>query len=72
MLRTIAAVSALSVLALVLVVSFSDGGNGLSQLLGGKPQALVNTRTGESVTLESVQKDVEWHRETARKLRELD
>jgi hypothetical protein len=72
MLRAIAAVSALSVLVLVLVVSISDGGNGLSRLLGGKPQTLVNTRTGEPVTLESVQKDVEWHRETARKLRELD
>ncbi len=72
MLRTIAAVSALGVLALVLVVSFSGGGNGLSQLFGSKPQALVNNRTGEPVTLESVQKDVEWHRETARKLRDLD
>lgn len=72
MLRTIAAVSALSVLALVLAVSFSDSGNGLSQLFGDKPRTLVNTRTGEVVTLESVQKDVEWHRETARKLRALD
>jgi hypothetical protein len=72
MLRTIAAVSALGALVFVLVVSFSDGSNGLFQLLGGKPRALVNTRTGEAVTLESVQKDVEWHRETARKLRELD
>ncbi|WP_193368186.1 hypothetical protein [Pelagibius marinus] len=72
MLRTIAAVSALSVLVLVLAVSFSDNGNGLSQIFGGKPRALVNTNTGEPLTLRSVQNDVEWHRETARKLRELD
>lgn len=72
MLRTIAALSALSALALVLVVSLGGTDNDLLRLLGGnEPEPLVNANTGEAVTLESVQRDVEWHRETAKKLREL-
>lgn len=73
MLRTIAAISALGALALVLVVSLSGGDNALFRLFDGQPtETLVNKNTGEPLTLESVQKDVEWHRETAKKLRETE
>lgn len=74
MLRTIAALGALGALALVLAVSLSDGGSALTRMLDPAPGngALVNANTGKPVTLEAVQKDVEWHRDTARKLRELD
>lgn len=73
MLRTIAALSALGALALVLMVVLGGNENPLSQLVGGtQPEPLVNANTGDPVTLESVQKDVEWHQETARKLREMN
>ncbi len=74
MLRTIAALSALGALALVIAVSLSGEGENFSDLLAGGPQteSLVNPNTGEPVTLEAVQKDVEWHRETAQKLRDRD
>jgi hypothetical protein len=74
MLRTIAALGALGALALVLTVSLSGGDHALSRLLGKGPhgETLVNANTGETLTLEAVRKDVEWHRDTARKLRELN
>ncbi|MEO3430596.1 hypothetical protein AAFN88_17205 [Pelagibius sp. CAU 1746] len=71
MLRAIATVSVLGVLAAVLALSFSDTGNGFFQIFGGKPRTLVDATTGEPLTLESVQQGVEWRRETADKLRNL-
>ena len=35
-----------------------------------EPQTLLNANTGAPVTLEAAQKDADWHRETAKKLRE--
>ncbi|MEQ8354524.1 MAG: hypothetical protein RH942_03230 [Kiloniellaceae bacterium] len=64
MLRTIAAVSALGLLALVLMVTLIGGPEG--------PGALRNANTGEPITLEAVQRDLIWHRDTAEKLRQLD
>jgi hypothetical protein len=33
---------------------------------------MVHVKNGQPLTLEMVQKDVLWHRDTLRKLRELD
>ncbi len=76
MMRSYAALSALGLLALVLLATLNDGG-GSSVVAGLMPgstryDALVNTHTGQPVTLEMVQRDVQWHRDTARKLREFD
>jgi hypothetical protein len=71
MLRKISAVLVLG--ALVLAFIASQGGGG--PLVGifapaSEPQTLLNANTGEPVTLEAVQRDVDWHHETAKKLRE--
>lgn len=52
------------------VIGLNAGDGALSGLLPGGSGSLVNARTGEPLTLEAIQADVEWHRETARKLRE--
>jgi len=74
MLRTLAAVGALSALVLVLTLSLSGENNSFAKLVSSdpKPESLINPNTGAPVTLEAVQKDVEWHRETAQKLRQHD
>lgn len=73
MLRTCAALSVFGLLALVFVLALNSGGS-VSSLQPGTAAftAMTNPQTGQPVTLESVQKDVVWHRETALKLRELD
>jgi len=72
--RILIATGGLCALALVLALSFVDTGDALSPRAdrGPRGDSLVNANTGETLTLEAVQKDVEWHRETARKLRALD
>jgi hypothetical protein len=60
--RTLTALAAFGLLALVFVIALNTGDRGGS--------SLVNANTGEPLTLEAVQADIEWHRETARKLRE--
>ena len=74
MLRSFAALSVLALLAVVLLASLNGGGNTVAGLLPGSDrfEVMVNTTTGQPLTLEMVQRDVEWHRDTARKLRELD
>jgi hypothetical protein len=74
MLRTYAALSALGLLALVLLASLNGGGQLFAGFLPGSDYygALMNSNTGQPVTLEMVQRDIEWHHDTARKLRELD
>jgi len=78
MYRTIAAIAALAVLALILAISLDREDSVVSGLLGPEEKTpeettgvLVNPNTGAPVTLEAVQKDVDWHRETAEKLRSL-
>ncbi|GAB4366227.1 MAG: hypothetical protein Kow00114_24040 [Kiloniellaceae bacterium] len=72
--RSLAALSVVGLLALVLLTSLNGGGKLVAGLLPGSEryEVLVNTNTGQPVTLEMVQRDVQWHRDTARKLRELD
>lgn len=72
-LRTYAALSVLGLLALVLLASLNGGSQLFAGLLPGNDDdgALKNTNTGQPVTVEMVQKDIEWHEDTARKLREL-
>lgn len=74
MLRTAATLSVFGLLALVFGMALnSGGGTGFSLLPGSAAfEPMVNARTGAPVTLEVVQKDVLWHRDTTRKLRELD
>lgn len=72
MLRTCATLSVFGLLALVFVMALNSGGRTVSSLLprAATFEPMLNARTGEPVTLESVRKDVLWHRETARALRE--
>lgn len=72
MLRTCAMLSVFGLLALVFVMALNNGGRSVSSLLPSTVtfEPMVNSRTGGPLTLESIQKDVVWHRETARKLRE--
>jgi len=74
MLRTFAALSVCGLLAVALLASLNGGGNAVAGLLSDsdRSEVMVNTKTGQPLTLEMVQRDVAWHRETARKLRELD
>lgn len=73
MLRTCATLSVFGLLALVFIMALNSGGSTVSSLLPGSAafEPMVNARTGAPLTLEIVQKDVVWHRETARGLQEL-
>jgi hypothetical protein len=73
MLRACATLSVLGLLALVFVMALNSGGRTVSSLLPGTAafEPMVIPRTGQPLTLEIVLKDVVWHRETARGLREL-
>lgn len=73
MLRTCATLSVFGLLALVFVMALNSGGSTVSSLLPGSAafEPMVHPGTGAPLTLEIVQKDVVWHRETARELREL-
>lgn len=73
MLRTCAALSVFGLLALVFALALNSGGSPVSSLLPGSAafEALRHPGSGAPLTLEIVQKDVVWHRETARGLREL-
>jgi hypothetical protein len=74
MLRNYVTLSALGLFGLVLLVSLDGSGKLVAGLLpdSGAYNVLVRPNNGQPVTLEMVQKDVQWHRDTARKLRELD
>ena len=73
MLRLIAAAAALGVLALVFVATLDPDGRGLLGLFAPeKPVPLYNANTGRPLTLETIQRDLEWHRETAEQLRRRD
>jgi hypothetical protein len=74
MLRVFAALSVMALLTVGFALSLNKGNNAIAALLPGndRGEILLNSHTGQPVTLEMVQKDVQWHRDTARKLRELD
>ena len=62
-----AVLSALSAFALLAFIAL------VTDIFGpDAPEALTHRHSGEPITLESVKKDLEWHSETARKLRERD
>lgn len=73
MLRTCATLSVFGLLALVFVMALNSGGSTVSSLLPGSAafEPMMYPGTGAPLTLEIVQKDVVWHRETARELQEL-
>src|SRR3546814_20941492 len=72
MLRTVALLSVFGLLALVFGMALNSGGGvGFSLLPGSIAyEPMLSARTGASVTLEVVQKDVLRHRHTLHKLRE--
>src|SRR3546814_14200801 len=74
MLRTCATLSVFGLLALAFAMALNSGGRTVSSLLPGTAafEPMINSGTGQPLTLESVHKDVVWHRKTARDLRELD
>ena len=75
MYRRIAAIGAIA--AVVTVIAFAQSSQGqdtLARIFGGasEAKALLNKNSGQAVTLESIQKEVEWRRATAEKLRQVD
>ncbi|WP_340117120.1 hypothetical protein [Pelagibius sp. 7325] len=74
MLRILAALSVCALVAAALLTSLNGGGDAVAGLEpdSDRSKVMVSTTTGQPLTLEMVQKDVKWHRDTARKLRELD
>ena len=75
MYRRIAAIGAIA--AVVTVIAFAQSSQGqdtLARIFGGasEAEALLNKNSGQAVTLESIQKEVEWRRATAEKLRQVD
>jgi hypothetical protein len=73
MLRACATLSVVGLLALVFALALNSGSGPAISLLPGTAafDPMTSARTGQPLTLEIVQKEVVWHRETARALREL-
>ena len=74
MMRKLAALGAIC--AVVVVVAFAQSGDGrdtLARIFGSGPEAipLTDKNTGEPITLEAVQKEAEWRKDTAEKLRDV-
>lgn len=74
MMQKLAALTAIC--AVVVVVAFAQSGDGrdtLSRIFGDEPDpvSLTNKDTGEPITLEAVQNEAEWRKETAEKLRDV-
>jgi len=74
MLRTSTALAAFGLLALVFAIGLHSGNSAVSGLLPGEPggSPLVNAGNGQPITLEMVQRDIDWRRETARLLHSTD
>ncbi|HIC80745.1 MAG TPA: hypothetical protein EYP07_07235 [Kiloniellaceae bacterium] len=75
MTKRIAVLGALGILAVLVAFSLSqEGQSTLAHITGSAPEseALVNPNTGEAVTLEAIQNEAEWRKDTAEKLRNLD
>ena len=70
MLRTSAALAAFGLLALVFAIGLNSGNSAVSGLLpgeaGGSP--MISAGNGQTITLEMVQREIDWRRETARML----
>lgn len=71
MLRTSTALAAFGLLALVFAIGLHSGNSAVSRLLPGDLDGspLLHAGNGQAITLEMVQRDIEWHRQTARMLR---
>ncbi|WP_299400048.1 hypothetical protein [Pelagibius sp.] len=74
MTKRIAVLGALGILAVLVAFSLSQEGQRTLAHITGEPQseALVNPNTGEAVTLEAIQNEAEWRKDTAEKLRNID
>ncbi len=71
--RSYAAFFIFGLLTLVLVIGVYSRTTVSGQPPGSESfEPMVHAKNGQLLTLELVQKDVVWHRETLRKLRELD
>lgn len=72
--RKIALIGVGVALAAAIAISQSnDGGSAFAWLTGApEKQALTNPNNGQAVTLEAVQNEAEWRKDTAEKLRDLD
>lgn len=71
----IAIAGAIAGLLAIVAISQTSGGQGtLAWLSGGESQdkVLTNPNNGQAITLEAVQKETEWRKDTAEKLRSLD
>lgn len=68
--RRMIAAAVLGVLALVFAATLDTDRRGpLGLFAPDEPVRLYNVNTGRPLTLETIQRDIEWHRETAEKLR---
>ncbi|WP_422366116.1 hypothetical protein [Pelagibius sp.] len=72
--RKIALIGVGVALAAAIAISQANDGESAFAWFSGAPekQTLTNPNNGEAVTLEAVQNEAEWRKDTAEKLRELD
>ncbi|NIA68951.1 hypothetical protein HBA54_10135 [Pelagibius litoralis] len=73
--RKIAIAGAIAALVAVVAISqTNEGQSTLAWISGEDPQdkVLTNPNNGQPVTLEAVQKEAEWRKDTAEQLRKLD
>lgn len=70
MLRTSTALAAFGLLALVFAIGLNSGNSAVSGLLPGEPvgEPMVSAGNGQTITLDMVQRELDWRRETARML----
>lgn len=74
MLRTMTALAAFGLLALVFAIGVSGGNSAVSGMMASEKYGMpmMNANNGQPVTLEMIQKDIYWRQATAQKLRELE
>lgn len=67
-------IAAVAIVAIgVAFIPFGENGSLWAQIFGGEPQAvtLTDPDSGKPITLEAVQEEAEWRKETVEKLREV-
>jgi len=74
MLRTTTAFAAFGLLALVFAIGLYGANTAISGYSPGEQvgMPMINSRSGQPITLEMVQRDIDWHRETAARLRGIN
>ena len=74
MLRATTALAALGLLALAFAIGLQSGNSAMSGLLSANPSGspIISGSNGRTITLDMVQKELDWRRETAQMLRGMN